>query len=137
MLLYREPRCRASASTPASRKAATSRVHYDPLIAKVIATSTTREEAIRRLVCALREFPIWASSTNIEFLVAILEHPRFRAGDLDTGFLDAEGASLVPPRPTEIPVHVQAAIGVHESESQVEASPARPDPWQSLRQWRA
>jgi len=87
-------------------------------------------------VCALREFPILGVRTNIEFLVRTLEHPRFRAGDFDTGWLDAEGGSLAAADSLDVPEHVQAAVGAYESESQAEAQPARPDPWQSLREWR-
>ena len=112
-------------------------LHYDPLLAKVIATSATREDAIQRLMCALREFPILGVHTNIEFLLRILDHPRFRAGDVDTGFLDAEGAALATSSPVEIPDAVQAAIAAHESESVPETPPSRPDPWQSLNEWRA
>jgi acetyl/propionyl-CoA carboxylase alpha subunit len=139
ILLYCEPRMPGIRVDSGVEEGSDVPLHYDPLLAKVIATSATRDEAIRRLVCALREFPILGIHTNIEFLVGILEHPRFRAGDLETGWLDAEGASLVPPGPTEVPGHVQAAITAYESESesQAEASPARPDPWQSLREWRA
>ena len=45
---------------------------------------------IARLVAALRDYPILGVRTNIPFLIAVLEHPRFRAGDVDTGFLDRE-----------------------------------------------
>ena len=114
-------------------------VHYDPLLAKVIATAASRDEAIKRLVCALREFPILGVRTNIEFLLRVLDHPRFRAGDIDTGWLDAESASLAAPGAADVPDHVQAAIAACESgsESPGETRPAHPDPWQSLRAWRA
>ena len=112
-------------------------LHYDPLLAKVIATCATREDAIQRLMCALREFPILGVHTNIEFLLRILDHPRFHAGDGDTGFLDAEGAALAVSSPVEIPNAVQAAIAAHESEPGPETPPSRPDPWQSLNEWRA
>ena len=72
-------------------------VHYDPLLAKVIASAETRELARLRLIAALRAFPILGIRTNIPFLLRILEHPRFRAGDVDTAFLDDEVASLAEP----------------------------------------
>ena len=46
--------------------------------------------AIARLVAALREFPILGIRTNVPFLLRVLDHPRFRAGEIDTGFLDAK-----------------------------------------------
>ena len=70
-------------------------VHYDPMIAKVIATAETRELAIARLASALREFAIDGVRTNVPFLVALLELPAFGAGQVDTGFLDREAAGIV------------------------------------------
>jgi acetyl/propionyl-CoA carboxylase alpha subunit len=138
ILLYREPRMPGIRVDSGVEEGSDVPLHYDPLLAKVIATGSTREEAIRRLVCALREFPILGVRTNIEFLVGVLEHPRFRAGNFDTGWLDAEGESLTTtPGPAEVPAHVQAAIGAYESESRGEAQAERPDPWQSLREWRS
>jgi acetyl/propionyl-CoA carboxylase alpha subunit len=137
ILLYREPRMPGIRVDSGVEEGSDVPVHYDPLLAKVIATSATREDAIQRLMCALREFPILGVHTNIEFLLRVLDHPRFRAGDVDTGFLDAEGAALAASGPVEIPNAVQTAIAAHESESPQETQPARPDPWQSLREWRA
>src|SRR5262245_34799284 len=94
ILLYREPRMPGVRVDSGVAEGTDVPIHYDPLLAKVIATAATREEAVRRLVCALREFPILGVRTNTGFLLSILEHPRFRAGDIDTGWLDAEGASF-------------------------------------------
>jgi acetyl/propionyl-CoA carboxylase alpha subunit len=137
ILLYREPRMPGIRVDSGVEEGSDVPLHYDPLLAKVIATSATREDAIQRLMCALREFPILGVHTNIEFLLRVLDHPRFRAGDVDTGFLDAEGAALAASSPVEIPNAVQTAIAAHESESPQETQPSRPDPWQSLREWRA
>src|SRR5207302_5649405 len=90
-------------------------VQYDPLLAKVIATATTRDEAIARLSSALRAFPILGVHTNIPFLLRILEHPRFRSGDIDTGFLDAEGASLANDASSAMPDAVREAMTAHRS----------------------
>ena len=68
-------------------------VHYDPMIAKVIATAETRALAIARLCAALREFEIGGIRTNRAFLMAILESDAFRDGAIDTACLDREGAA--------------------------------------------
>ena len=68
-------------------------VHYDPMIAKVIAASTTREGAISLLTDALREARIHGSVTNRALLIRILEHPEFVAGEIDVGFLDRHPAT--------------------------------------------
>ena len=137
ILLYREPRMPGVRIDSGVVEGSDVPVHYDPLLAKVIATSATREEAITRLACALREFPILGIHTNVEFLLRVLDHPRFRAGDVDTGFLDDDGASLAAPQGGETPAHVRAAINAYESESPSATSEAGRDPWQSLREWRA
>ncbi|HZP42748.1 MAG TPA: biotin carboxylase N-terminal domain-containing protein [Candidatus Binatia bacterium] len=63
-------------------------VHYDPLLAKVIAHGPTRADAVARLVRALRTLGVAGVATNRDFLVAVLEHPAFAAGALDTQFID-------------------------------------------------
>lgn len=63
-------------------------VHYDPMIAKVIAHAPTRDEAATVLAGALRRARIHGPVNNRRLLVAILEHPEFRAGDTDIAFLE-------------------------------------------------
>jgi 3-methylcrotonyl-CoA carboxylase alpha subunit len=63
-------------------------VHYDPLLAKLIAHGATRGEAARRLALALRRLAIGGIRNNRDFLVAVLEHPAFLAGELDTHFIE-------------------------------------------------
>src|SRR6185436_12481574 len=58
ILLYREPRMPGIRIDSGVLEGGDVPVHYDPLLAKVIATSPTRNESITRLACALREFPI-------------------------------------------------------------------------------
>jgi len=65
-------------------------VYYDPMIAKVIATAETRTFAIERLAAALREFTIEGVKTNVPFLLTLLARDEFRAGTIDTAFLDRE-----------------------------------------------
>ncbi|MBL7521022.1 ATP-grasp domain-containing protein, partial [Frankia sp. CNm7] len=63
-------------------------VHYDPMLAKVIAHGASREQAVRRLAKALDGTRVHGVTTNRSLLVAILREPEFRAGDIDTGYLD-------------------------------------------------
>ncbi|HEX9464058.1 MAG TPA: acetyl/propionyl/methylcrotonyl-CoA carboxylase subunit alpha [Alphaproteobacteria bacterium] len=63
---------------------------YDPMIAKLIAFGSTRNEAADRLADALDAFYIRGLNHNISFLAAIAIHPRFRAGRLTTGFIAEE-----------------------------------------------
>ncbi len=68
---------------------------FDSLVAKVIATGQTREEARARLAAALLDFDlvIEGGTTNKGYLLEILEHPDFRAGGVDTTWLDRLGAA--------------------------------------------
>jgi acetyl-CoA carboxylase biotin carboxylase subunit len=62
-------------------------IHYDPLLAKLIARGETRDEAIRKLVYALRQSSIQGLRTNREFLIRLLEDRGFREGKAHTGFI--------------------------------------------------
>jgi propionyl-CoA carboxylase alpha chain len=63
---------------------------YDPMIAKVCAHGTDRGQAVERLSAALDGFYIRGLSHNTAFLTALLNHRRFRAGELSTDFIAAE-----------------------------------------------
>jgi acetyl-CoA carboxylase biotin carboxylase subunit len=63
-------------------------LEYDPLLAKLIGYGTTREQCIQRLERALYEYFVAGIKTNISLFRRILHDPDFRAGRLDTGFLD-------------------------------------------------
>jgi pyruvate carboxylase subunit A len=63
---------------------------YDPMISKLVAWGRDREEAIVRMQRALYEYIIVGVTTNIPFHKAVMENPRFAAGDLSTKFIDRE-----------------------------------------------
>ena len=63
---------------------------YDPMIAKLITWAPTRDAAIDAQVAALDQFVIDGISDNVDFLSALMQHPRFREGDLTTGFIAEE-----------------------------------------------
>src|SRR5262245_31031928 len=63
---------------------------YDPMIAKLISWAPTREAAIDEAVEALDAFQLDGISDNVDFLSALLQHPRFRAGNITTGFIAEE-----------------------------------------------
>ncbi|MFO1159672.1 MAG: acetyl-CoA carboxylase biotin carboxylase subunit [Reyranellaceae bacterium] len=77
--------------------------YYDSMIAKVIAHGATREEACARLVRALRQTVVLGSTTNRHFLIRLLEHPEFAAGNATTAFIGEHfsGAALAPPEVSE------------------------------------
>jgi propionyl-CoA carboxylase alpha chain len=63
---------------------------YDPMIAKLVTWAPTREEAIDKAVAALDAFEIEGPGTNLDFLSALMQHPRFRSGEITTGFIAEE-----------------------------------------------
>ncbi|MBX6332063.1 MAG: acetyl-CoA carboxylase biotin carboxylase subunit [Gemmatimonadaceae bacterium] len=67
---------------------------YDSLLAKVICQGRDREEAVRRMQIVLESFVLEGVTTTIPFLAKVMQHPRFRAGEVDTKFLEREGDLL-------------------------------------------
>jgi len=63
---------------------------YDPMIAKLITWAPTRDAAIDAQVDALDQFVIDGISDNVDFLSALMQHPRFRSGEITTGFIAEE-----------------------------------------------
>ena len=63
---------------------------YDPMIAKLVTWGPTRIEAIDAQVSALDAFEIDGIGDNIDFLSALMQHPRFRSGNITTGFIAEE-----------------------------------------------
>jgi propionyl-CoA carboxylase alpha chain len=65
-------------------------IFYDPMIAKLVTWGKTRDEAADLQVAALDRFEIEGLGHNIDFVSAIMQHPRFRSGELTTGFIAEE-----------------------------------------------
>ena len=63
---------------------------YDPMIAKLVTWAPTRIEAIDEQVAALDQFVIDGISDNVDFLSALMQHPRYRSGEITTGFIADE-----------------------------------------------
>jgi acetyl/propionyl-CoA carboxylase alpha subunit len=129
LLLYREPSLPGVRVDSGVREGDRISVHYDPLIAKVIATADTRERAIARLHAALRSFPVLGVRTNLELLLGTLDHTAFRTGTLDTMFLDRHVDEVVTPRTPEMPAHVRAAVDQHRVPAVQLQATATQDPW--------
>lgn len=65
-------------------------IFYDPMIAKLITYGETRIEAIDRQIDALNRFEIIGPGHNIDFLSALMQHERFREGNITTNFIAEE-----------------------------------------------
>ncbi|HWL95022.1 MAG TPA: hypothetical protein VNT79_15995, partial [Phycisphaerae bacterium] len=121
-------------------------VHYDPMLAKLIAWAQSREAAIDRMAWALRRFVLLGVTTNIEFLHDVVTHPAHRAGDLHTHFLDEHAELLTrnpstPPPPAAFAAAALAAR-IASGGRPATASPGAPlesmsCPWNTHGAWRA
>ncbi|AXO34246.1 biotin carboxylase N-terminal domain-containing protein [Micromonospora sp. B006] len=85
-------------------------VHYDSMLAKLVAWAPTRAEAARALAGALARAELHGVATNRDLLVRVLRSPEFAAMDVDTGFLDRHPEVFEPLLPVEqLPVAALAA----------------------------
>jgi 3-methylcrotonyl-CoA carboxylase alpha subunit len=109
-------------------------VHYDPMIAKLIAWDTDRDGAIRHLAQALADFEIDGVATNIGLLRRIVAEPAFIAADLDTGFIARHQAALLAPNPG--PSAAVFAAAIHRWLRDLPASDAPASPWDLRDAWR-
>ncbi|MFI6936700.1 acetyl/propionyl/methylcrotonyl-CoA carboxylase subunit alpha [Streptomyces sp. NPDC050287] len=74
-------------------------VHYDPMLAKLIAHAPTRAEAIRKLAGALEKTSLHGPVTNRDLLLRSLRHPEFTAARMNTAFYDRHLPDLTQPTP--------------------------------------
>ncbi len=63
---------------------------YDPMIAKLCTWATTRAGAIDEMALALDTFEVEGIGHNLPFVGAVMDHPRFRSGDITTAFIAEE-----------------------------------------------
>ena len=88
-------------------------IFYDPMIAKLVTWGATRGEAADKQIAALDAFEIEGLGHNIDFVSAIMQHPRFRSGELTTGFIAEEYPDGFQGAATsdEVKVHLAAIAG--------------------------
>jgi 3-methylcrotonyl-CoA carboxylase alpha subunit len=77
------------------REGDTVTIHYDPMIAKLVAHGSDRTQACDRMSAALATFRVEGIVTNLAFLKRVIDSPAFRAGDTHTGFIEVHGAALL------------------------------------------
>jgi acetyl-CoA carboxylase biotin carboxylase subunit len=99
-------------------------IHYDPMLAKLIAWGRDRQQAMDRLAGALTELRIEGIRTTVPLFRALLEDPDFRAGNLDIGMLDRKlaGGELTPSRHSEFEDLAVIAASLEHLAKQARAS---------------
>ena len=65
-------------------------VHYDPMISKLCTWASDRKSAIKTMRKALDVFVVEGIASNLPFLSAVMDHPKFISGDISTAFIDQE-----------------------------------------------
>jgi len=137
LLLYREPAMPGIRVDSGFMEGSEVSVHYDPLVAKLIASGETRDAARRRAIAALRNFPILGIRTNTTLLLELLQHQRFVEGHVDTRFLDAE-ADMLRAKLGETPPAAALAVAsaIADSTPHSRSTVSAPDPWTTLRDTR-
>lgn len=94
---------------------------YDPMLSKLIVWGKTREEAIRRMKTALREYVVLGVKTNIGFLLKVMDNEEFIRGEFDTGFIERHPELLSPSLDKIKPALIAAAITMRNSTREVSA----------------
>ncbi len=111
-------------------------IHYDPMLAKIIASGPDRATALRRLSRALDSASVAGIRSNLPLLRAIAAHPAFAAADLDTGFIARHAADLLPEaRPAPPAALAAAALGLLRDAAARDAADPH-SPWGSANAWR-
>ena len=107
---------------------------YDPMIAKLIVWGKDRDQARARMVQALAQTKVVGVHTNVAFLTRLMTDAAFAAGDLDTGLIERQRSTLLPPaapaRPEALALAVAALLGCEAP------SPSGNDPWAQTDGWR-
>jgi len=116
-------------------------IHFDPMLAKLIAYGQNREEARRNLLSGLKSFPVLGITTNIPYLVRILDHDSFKSGDFHTQFLESEAHLFKPEDSAETEELAAALAGAFSRSGQKRSNSVEPTgrphtPWQTLGTWR-
>ncbi|WP_392672001.1 acetyl/propionyl/methylcrotonyl-CoA carboxylase subunit alpha [Streptomyces sp. LN785] len=109
-------------------------VHYDPMLAKVIAHADTRGQAVRLLARALERARIHGPVTNRDLLVRSLRHPDFTGARLDTGFYDRhlDGLTAAPADDPDRRLAALAAAAAEASRHRATGSTARFGAWRNV-----
>ena len=93
-------------------------IHYDPMLAKIITSGESRDHALQRMRSALRSLSVQGLTTNRDFLLRVLSHPAFIAGEIDTHFIERhmkDGLLAAIPEADENDAAMVAALAEQQS----------------------
>jgi len=98
-------------------------MEYDSLLAKLIATGESREQAIRRLRRAIGEYAVTGIETNLAFLDSIVADTEFARGELHTGFIEEFLRRRREPAAATEPARLAVALAALEQKPKASAGP--------------
>lgn len=111
--------------------------YYDPMIAKLIVWDESRDRAISRMLRALDDYRIAGVTTNLGFLTSLVEHPAFKAAELDTNFINKHQQSLfAPAHSQENQALILAALYIVANKQSQQHGAIANSPWQFKHGWR-
>ena len=99
--------CRVDTGVQSSNKISN---RFDPLLAKIIAHGTDRQQAINALISALIQTHLTGIHTNRDFLIKILQQPSFQQGDIATNFLQTHALNTTVSATDNISKHLANAL---------------------------
>ena len=103
---------------------------FDSMVAKLIVTGETREQAIERMLSALERFHVKGIRTTVPFCKAVLHNDTYRSGDFDTSFVENRLSSPIWREPHEELLGALFAVYTYTHENTPEVGPdTRIDPW--------
>lgn len=113
--------------------------HFDPMLAKLISYGANRQEALGHLIAGLKNFAVLGVTTNIPYMLRVLQHESFAKGDFHTQFLESEG-HLFEPVANEETEQLAAGLAsqfvkTHRALRSTSETVKYPSPWQSLGAW--
>jgi acetyl-CoA/propionyl-CoA carboxylase biotin carboxyl carrier protein len=109
---------------------------FDPMIAKLIVTGRDRADAIAKGDAALRDTVLLGCKTNTAFLRRLLSHPAFVAGDVHTGFLDANPQIAAEPELPTSTLQALLAAAAQSTRPMRDIADAVPDMHAAMGGWR-
>ncbi len=109
---------------------------YDPLLAKIITWGREREQALARMERALEDTVVLGIPTNRNFLLDVVRHDAFRAGQLSTQFIEEHLHDWSPPEQLPDEVAALAAVASEGRRASRTAAADEPGPWARLGDWR-
>ncbi|MCX7909279.1 MAG: acetyl-CoA carboxylase biotin carboxylase subunit [Ignavibacteria bacterium] len=114
-------------------------IFYDPILAKLIVWGKDREEARNRMINALKNTVILGAKTSIGFMIKVLEHPEWIAGNTYTNFIEKHFSQGYTADPNLLKFALAAAEFSFRNQKKVVVSykgkEEIPSPWASIGPW--